>query len=118
MNSLIRRRIYGSAIGVLVGAWPFWVLALVRTGERWPARLALAVSLILSGSAFRVPAAWALGVVIGATASWAALAILVETDWRLLPYVLIGFPENYIGAAAVIVAAHVLGRGARPLSSA
>jgi hypothetical protein len=118
MYSVIRQGIYGITIGVLVGAWPFWVLALVRNGERWPARLALAVSLILSGTAFRVPAAWALGVAVGATSSWAALAILVGTEWRLLPYVLLLFPENYIGGAVVIVTAHVLGHGARHRSSA
>jgi len=102
---MLRQRSYGVVIGAVVGALPFWVLALVRTGEQWPGQVALAVALVLSGTAFRTPAAWGLGVALGAVVSWVALAILVGTDWHLLPYVLLGAYAYYLGAIAVVVSA-------------
>jgi hypothetical protein len=106
---MIRTRICGIIAGALVGALPFWLLALVRTGERWPGWVVLAVGLVASATAFRAPAAWALGVVAGVAASWAALWILVGTDWRLLPYVVAVSYLYYFGATAVLVTAYFLG---------
>ena len=103
-------RTFGIVAGGLVGALPFWLIALVRTGERWPSRVALAVSLILSGMAFRTPRAWALGVAIGVVMSWASLAILAGTDWRLLPYVLLLFDAHYLGSIAVMFSVYFLMR--------
>jgi hypothetical protein len=105
---MTRLRGYGILVGAVVGALPFWVLALVRNGDLWPGRVALALALVLSVSAFRTPAAWALGVALGSVSSWAALAILVGTDWRLLPYVLVGFQVYYLAAIAVVVGAYFL----------
>ena len=103
-------RTFGIVTGGLVGALPFWIIALVRTGERWPSRVALAVALVLSGIAFRTPRAWALGVVVGAVMAWASLAILVGTDWRLLPYVLLGSSAHYLGSVAVMIGVYFLMR--------
>lgn len=97
-----RRSTCGVIVGALVGALPFWLVTLVRNGDVWPGCLAFAVAVILSAAAFRAPAAWAFGVVAGAVLSWAALAVLAGTDWRLLPYVLVGSYVYYIGATAVV----------------
>lgn len=107
---MFRLRTLGIVTGGIVGALPFWLIALVRTGERWPSRVALAVALVLSGTAFRTPRAWALGVAIGAVVSWASLAVLVGTDWRLLPYVLLGSYVHYLGSTAVMVSVYFVVR--------
>lgn len=71
-----RPRIYGLLVGLFAGAWPFWILALVRSGERWPTWVALAVAAILSAAALRTPASWAVGIAAGVVFSWALLAFL------------------------------------------
>jgi hypothetical protein len=45
--------------------------------------------------------------------SWASLAILAGTDWRLLPYVLLLFDAHYLGSIAVMLSVYFLMR-ARP----
>ena len=107
--AMIRQRTYGIADGAIVGALPFWILAIFRSGERWPGWCALGVGLILATTAFRTPLAWGLGVVAGAVLSWAGLAILVGTDWRLLPYVLVGFSGYYLSVTTAVVAAYWIG---------
>ena len=103
-------RAFGVVAGGLVGALPFWLTALVRTGERWPSKVALAISLVLSGLAFRTPGTWARAVAVGAVVSWASLAVLAGTDWRLLPYVLLLFDAHYLASTAVILSVHILVR--------
>jgi hypothetical protein len=98
-----RQRTYGLLVGLFAGAWPFWILALVRSGERWPTWVALAVAGILSAAALRTPASWAVGIVAGVVFSWALLAFLVGADWRLIPYVIVSFFTYYLTAAAAVI---------------
>jgi uncharacterized membrane protein (UPF0136 family) len=104
-----RQRIYSLLVGLFAGAWPFWILALVGSGERWPTWVALVVAVILSAAALRTPAAWTVGIVLGVVFSWALLAILIGTDWRLAPYVIVSFSAYYLAAAAgAIVSGYLL----------
>ena len=111
--SEIRLRMYGIAEGVAVGALPFVMLAIFRTGEQWPGWVALAVSIILAAAASRTPLAWGVGVAMGVVLSAVTLAILVGTDWRLLPYVLVGSCGYYLSALAAVVAAQWIGTARR-----
>ena len=95
-----RQRIYGLLVGLFAGAWPFWILALVGSDERWPSWVALVVAVLLSAAALRTPAAWAVGIVVGVLFSWALLAILIGSDRRLAPYVIVSFFAYYLAAAA------------------
>jgi uncharacterized membrane protein (UPF0136 family) len=102
-----RPQIYGLLVGLFAGAWPFWILALVRSGERWPTWVALAVAVMLSAAALRTPGFWAVGIAVGVVFSWALLALLVGADWRLIPYVIVSFFAYYlIAAAAAIVSGY------------
>ena len=104
-----RQRIYSLLVGLFAGAWPFWILVLIRSGERWPTWVALAVAAILSAGALRTPAFWAVGITVGVVFSWALLAILVRADWRLIPYVIVSFFAYYLAAAvAAIVSGYFL----------
>lgn len=102
------RRVYGIIAGALVGGGPFWLLGSVAKGH-WPGLSALAVAVALSAAAFRTPGAWALGLLVGTAVSWGALALIVGSDWRLLPYVVSGFPTYYVAAAAAITVAWLIG---------
>lgn len=103
------QRSYGLLVGLFAGAWPFWIVALVERGERRPTWVALVVAVILGAAALRTPVAWAMGIVVGVAFSWALLAILIGTDWRLVPYVIVSFFAYYLAAAAgAIVSGYLL----------
>lgn len=106
---MIRQRMFAIADGAVVGALPFWILAVFRAGERWPGWVGTGVGLILAMMAFRTPLVWGLGVLAGAVLSWTGLAILVGTNWRLLPYVLVVFSWYYVGVTTAVVAAYWIG---------
>jgi hypothetical protein len=115
-SSTVPQRAYGIVAGATVGALPFVLVALFHEGERWPAWAALAVNVALAATSFRTPLAWGLGLLAGIVVSAVVLAVLVQTDWRLVPYVLVGFCGYYLSATFVAVAAYwganILGPGA------
>ena len=111
---MIRQHGYGAAAGAVAGALPFGLLAIFRTGDRWPGWFVLGIGVILATTAFRSLLAWGLGVVAGAVLSSAVLAMLVGTDWRLLPYVLVGFFWYYLSVTTAVVAAYWIGTSRVP----
>lgn len=92
-------RAFGFAVGALVGGGPFW---LVVSPWGWPGvmRAGTAAAVVVSVLAGGTPAAWLLGLIAGVFASWGAFAVLVGSDWRLLPYVLLQSQPYYLIAAA------------------
>lgn len=91
--------LYGFLSGVVTGALPFVLLGF-RTSSWVPAGVIVLIAGVLCATAWRTPLALGCGVAVGTVAAGAAVAIQIGGDWRLLPYVILGFPMYYVAAAA------------------
>jgi hypothetical protein len=61
----------------------------------------------LTATAARTPAAWLSGLLAGVLSGWAALVILIDSDWRVLAYVVIGSWLYYPAAITSMILAHL-----------
>jgi hypothetical protein len=101
------RRIYGFLMGLPVGAWPFTTVALMWPRQDWLGWVALAIAAALTATAARTPAAWLSGLLAGVLSGWGAFAVLLDSDWRLLAYVVVGSWLYYPASITSLILAHL-----------
>ena len=98
-NAMRVLTLYGFLSGVVTGALPFALLGF-RAGSWLPATVILLIAGALCATAWRTPSALGCGVAVGTVAAGAAVAIQTGGDWRLFPYLILGFPMYYLVAVA------------------
>ena len=105
------RRLYGFAIGLIVGAWPFTAVALMWPLRDWLGWIALGTAAALTATAARTPAAWASGMLTGVLLGWGALVIQIDSDWRGFAYVVVLSWLYYPAAITAMTLTHLYRSG-------